>query len=149
MNPFTAIARLIDFSGNKIIQYTTQLVVFITIQLLKPLTELSVDEVENLLQRLNFGEFASAFKRQNIDGMQLEFLEKPDHLTECGITMPSIKARALIAVVAKIIAAGGVSMDLLEPNIPSFSPPANSKPSRDTTETATTKGSLKFSEVIT
>jgi hypothetical protein len=37
-------------------------------------------------------------------------------------------------------------MDLLEHNIPSFPPPANSKPSRDTTETATTKGSLKVSE---
>jgi hypothetical protein len=56
MNPFTAIARLIDFSGNKIIQYTTQLVVFITIQLLKPQTALSVDEVENLLQRLKVSE---------------------------------------------------------------------------------------------
>ena len=56
MNPFTAIARLIDFSGYKIIQCTTQLVVFIANQLSKTLSALSADEVENLLKRLKVSE---------------------------------------------------------------------------------------------
>ena len=54
------------------------------------------------MQRLNFGEFAAQFKQQNIDGKQLEFLETPYDLKDCSISMPRIKARALIADVVNI-----------------------------------------------
>ena len=141
----------------KIIQYTTDLTLhcrlslclYRYIQRLKPLNQLSVDEVETLLQRLNFGEFAAAFKQQNIDGKQLEFLETPDDLKDCSISMPRIKAKALIADVVNIKAAGGLSMDMLVSKMPlSSSPPANPKPSRDMTETVTTN-TVTPSQVIT
>ena len=140
----------------KIIQYTTDLTLhcrlslclYHYIQRLKPLTQLSVDEVETLLQRLNFGEFAAAFKQQNIDGKQLQFLETPDDLKDCSISMPRIKARALIADVVNIKAAGGLSMDMLVSKMPlSSSPPTNPKPSRDMTEIAT--ATVTPSQVIT
>ena len=106
--------------------------------------------METLLQRLNFGEFAAAFKQQNIDGKQLKFLETPDDLKDCSISMPRIKAKALIADVVNIKAAGGLSMDMLvSSKMPiSSSPPANPKPSRDMTETATTT-TVTPSQVIT
>ena len=82
-----------------------------------------MDEVGTLLQKLNFGEFAAAFKQQNIDGKQLEFLETPADIQECSISMPRIKASALITDMADFKVAGGVPMDLVSSTLPPPPPP--------------------------
>ena len=79
----------------------------------KPLAELEIKEVSNLLETLNLSKYKTVFREHEVDGRVLDEVESLEEVKTLGIEQP-LKAKVLIRNIMKYKAEGVPIKDIRE-----------------------------------